>query len=204
METATHDRDLGDETNEQTSYERVLARLESMPKQGESYAHLGRVGWANPIREDTGPILRALVFAARPRRVLEFGTAHGLSMLYIGGAAPEADCHTIEWDQQRALEAEANIHQAGLNAVVHQGDAMKILDQLTGQFDFVFMDANKDGYLEQITKLLANGMLHPDGATIVADNVIDRQKECQDFLDFMKEYPHEILKTECGLLVARM
>ena len=192
----------------------VIDRLEQMPKQGVSYDEKGRHGWRNPIRQDTGPILQALVLAARPGRILEIGTAHGLSMCYLASFAPAADLHTIEWDQQTALEAQANLNAAGLEAVVHCGDAMQVIADLSTvlKFDMVFLDGNKDGYLEQI-KLLLKRRLLKTGCLIVADNVIDRQKECQDFLDYMEKQHAVILQVGidptqpekvAGLLVARI
>src|SRR3990167_6498057 len=181
--------------------EQVIARLEAMPKQGESYDHKGRHGWANPIRSDTGPLLEALVMACQPKRVLEIGTAHGLSGCYIGRRLPHSGFMvSIEWDEVRATEAQANFDEAGLLIKVLNGDAMQIIPTLQRSFDMVFMDANKDGYLEQIQKLQEFRLLVPR-CLIVADNVTDRQKECQNFLDWMKQYPHIILETECGLLV---
>ncbi len=185
--------------------EKVIARLEEMPKQGASYDHKGRHGWANPIRQDTGPLLEAIVLSHhKPKKVLEIGTAHGLSGCYISRWLPEGSSMvSIEWDETRATEAQANFNEAGLNVQVKNGDAMAIIPTLEGPFDIVFMDANKDGYLEQIELLKSLGMLS-EGCAIIADNVIDRQKECQNFLDWMTQYPHIILKTECGLLVGRV
>lgn len=184
------------------SVNEVIARLEQMPKQGESYDHKGRHGWANPIREDTGPLLEVLTMAARPKRVLEIGTASGLSGCYIARwLDPKSTMFTIEWDEKRAIEAQANFDEAQLPVKVLQGDAMKLIETLDGQFDFVFMDANKDGYFEQFRLLIKlNRLAHP--CTIVADNVIDRKTECANFLEEMTHFQHKILATECGLLVA--
>lgn len=194
-------RDLGDER--ETLVEEVIARLEAMPKQGVSYDHKGRHGWANPIRQDTGSLLEALVLAHRPQQVLEIGTAYGLSGCHIARRLPlTGSLVTIEWDEARAQEAKANFYEAKLPVTVLQGDAMELIKTLAllKPFDMVFLDGNKDGYLEQI-ELLARCQLVSKNCLIVADNVIDRQKECQNFLDKMKSFSHIILPTECGLLV---
>lgn len=183
--------------------EEVIARLEQDPKQGESYDHKGRHGWANPIRQDTGPLLEILTLARCPTRVLEIGTARGLSGCYIAkNLLRGAQLVTLEWDEVRAEEAKHNFLEAGLPVEVRVGDAMLLIKQLSllRPFDMVFMDANKDGYLEQIQLLQKLNLLAPN-CLIVADNVIDRQKECQNFLDWMKQYSHIIYPTECGLLV---
>lgn len=181
--------------------QKVIDRLEAMPKQGESYDEKGRHGWANPIRQDTGPLLEALVLAHNPKQVLEIGTARGLSGCYIARRlGDEGLLVSLEWDEKRAAEAIANFAEAQLSVQVVQGDAMENIPNLQGPFDMVFMDANKDGYFEQINLLLGKAMLS-QGCLIVADNVIDRQKECANFLDFMLQYNHMIVPTECGLLV---
>lgn len=205
MSKPTTGSDPGDENDAATvsPITRVIERLEAMPKQGESYDHKGRHGWANPIRQDTGPLLEALVLARKPRRILEIGTAHGLSGCYMARRLPEGgEMISIEWDETRAAEAQANFDEAGLPVKVINGDAMKLIPTLSGQFDLVFMDANKDGYAEQFQALMDLGLLNPTNCTIVADNVIDRKVECQQFLADMTAYPHIVLNTECGLLVA--
>jgi predicted O-methyltransferase YrrM len=184
----------------------VIDRLEEMPKIGKSYDEKGRHGWRNPIRADTGFILQSLVFAKNPRNLLEIGTAHGLSACYLASALnPKARMTTIEWDEDTAKEAQDNFTEAELLIEVLSGDAMVIIPTLKGRpvFDCIFLDANKDGYLEQIKALDENQLL-AFNCLILADNVIDRQKECQPFLDFMQRYPHTIVPTECGLLVGKL
>lgn len=184
----------------------VIARLETEPKQGESYDQMGAHGWRNPIRADTGPILQALILAKRPQYILEIGTARGLSACHMAVTLPEhGRILTIEWDQESATIAQANFDEAQVPIKVNCGNALEVIEQIAAvssvPFDMVFLDANKDGYLDQITALLKNGLLHVN-CLIVADNVIDRQKECQNFLDYMAQFEPIILQTECGLLVA--
>jgi predicted O-methyltransferase YrrM len=185
--------------------QKVINRLEAMSKQGESYDDKGRHGWRNPVRADTGTILQALVTARKPKRVLEIGTAYGLSGCYLASTLPEgSEMISIEWDEAVSKEAQANFDEAGLPVTVFHGDAMKVIAELdkSGQFDLVFMDANKDGYYEQLRLLEETGLLAPD-ALIVADNVTDRASEMPDFLEYLKDRSVTV-PTECGLLVARI
>lgn len=205
---AVADRDLGDEDDVKTDrVQAVIDRLEAMSKQGESYDEKGRHGWRNPIRQDTGPLLEALVLAAAPWLVLEIGTAHGLSGCYIARRIPDGGgMASIEWDEPTAQEAQANFNEAGLPVKVHCGDAMKIIAEMAKarfpeRFNMVFLDANKSGYGEQFLKLKELNLLAPR-CLIVADNVIDRASELQDFMELMKQYQHMVVPTECGLLVA--
>ena len=182
----------------------VIARLAQMPRQGASYDHMGKHGWSNPVRSDTPLFLQAFAGLPGIKRVLEVGCAHGESMLNMVKGNPTAVFHTIEWLPEMAAEARENFAEAGVsNVTVHNGDAMLIIPTLPGKFDLVFLDANKSGYLEQIQLLQKLDLLVPD-CLVIADNVIDRQTECQNFLDWMKQYPHVILPTECGLLCGRI
>lgn len=50
-----------------------------------------------------------------------------------------------------------------------EGDAMQSLKKLTGSFDLIFVDANKDGYQAYVKAILDQGLLAPSGL-IMADN----------------------------------
>lgn len=182
--------------------QKVISRLEEMPKQGVSYDQKGRHGWRNPIRADTGQLLQSFVMARNPDKILEIGTAHGLSACYLGTHL-KGTLDTIEWDEETAKEAQANLDEAGIVAKVYNGDAIKIIPTLEGKYQLVFLDANKDGYLEQFQLLQTHGLLAQD-CLILADNVIDRKKECQNFLDFIQKFSPATIPTECGLLVVRV
>lgn len=180
--------------------DQVIERLSQMPRQGSSYAHMGRKGWSNPIRHDTPLFLQAFAGLPGIKRILEIGTAHGESLLNMAKGNPTAEFHTIEWLPTMAVEARDNFKEAGVNATVHCGDAMQIIPALTGKFDLVFLDANKDGYRQQLELLIVHNLI-AESCILIADNVIDRANDCQDFLQFMQDFSHVIIPTECGLLV---
>jgi len=186
-----------------------IEMLESFSKQGESYTNdNGSFGWRNPIRQDTGPLLIDLTSKASPKRVLEIGTAHGLSTLYlVCGLKKELNpvIDTIEFDSQVAESTKNRMSQLEVPVKVHHGEAMEVIDQLSGYYDLVFFDAQKNHYFKQLKSLLSKGLIGK-GSVILADNVIDRKTECQPFLDWFTEndIPHEIIPTECGLLFAKL
>lgn len=177
-----------------------------MSKQGESYSdNNGRFGWRNPIRQDTGPLLTDLVSAHAPSRVLEIGTGHGLSTLYIASGLISGYAHidTLEFDPAVAQSTQSRMSLCGAPVKVLPGDAAETIPTLKTPYDLVFFDAQKDQYLPQLQLLIKYGLL-ADNCLILADNVTDRRKECQSFLDWFASHDvkHEILPTECGLLVA--
>lgn len=124
----------------------------------------------------TGPVagrlLELLVWAAQPRRVLEIGTFSGHATLAMAAALPpDGHIDTCELDPERAAVAQRYIEQspwAGQIAV-HVGPARATIDRLTGAFDFVFMDAEKDGYIGYYEAVLPRLSQH---GLIVADNTL--------------------------------
>lgn len=126
------------------------------------------------LRSECEQILISLVRQNRPGRLLEIGTAIGYSTLLLASAMPQgATMYTIEIDHARAAIATRHIEAAGLQNRITQviGDAMTVIPQLDGKFDFVFLDGPKGQYLAHLELLLCK--LAP-GAVIVADNVLFR------------------------------
>ena len=124
----------------------------------------------------TGPVagrlLELLVWAARPRRVLEIGTFSGHATLSMAAALPaDGQIDTCELDPERAAVAQAHIDRSpwAHQITVHVGPAGTTIAELTGPFDFVFMDAEKDGYIGYYEAVLPRLSQH---GLIVADNTL--------------------------------
>lgn len=185
-----------------------IDRLEAFNKKGESYANAnGSFGWRNPIRRDTGRLLQSLIVAANPARVLEIGTAHGLSALYLvsGLMDAAATIDTIEFDKEVAADTQQRLEALAVPVKVIADEAMAAIDRLEGHYDVVFFDAQKSHYHPQLLRLLEKKLIGR-GSLLLADNVIDRQDECREFLEWFvtNRTHHTIVDTECGLLVARL
>jgi caffeoyl-CoA O-methyltransferase len=122
--------------------------------------------------EVEGRFLELLVFALRPRLVLEIGTYSGYSALSMAAALPEgARIITCELKDQHADVAERHIAAAGLadRIEVRRGPALDTIASLDGPFDLVFIDADKGGYLEYYEAVLPK---LSEGGLIVVDNVL--------------------------------
>jgi caffeoyl-CoA O-methyltransferase len=124
----------------------------------------------------TGPVagrlLEMLVWAARPHRVLEIGTFSGHATLAMAAALPaDGRIDTCELDPQRAAVAQSHIDRSSWahQIAVHIGPARATIDALPGTFDFVFMDAEKDGYIGYYEAVLPRLSEH---GLIVADNTL--------------------------------
>ena len=88
------------------------------------------------VSEEDGRFLRLMVASSGAKRALEIGAASGYSAIWIGLGLRETGgkLTTIEYDAQRAREAKANIHRAGLDDVVTvvSGDAFKEIPKVQG------------------------------------------------------------------------
>jgi caffeoyl-CoA O-methyltransferase len=96
-----------------------------------------------------GRLLRFLVAMAAPRLVLEIGTFSGYSaMAMAGGLPPEGRIVTCELSPERAAFAQGYIDRSPWadRIDVRVGPALDTVGALDGPFDFVFIDADKDGY----------------------------------------------------------
>ena len=116
-----------------------------------------------PVADDeTLNYLLVTLKALRPRRILEIGTAVGLSAAAMLYACPEATVTTMELDEERYMEAKQNFKKLGVETRVtsYLGDAFEILTMMNGEFDFVFLDGPKaqyEKYLYDIKRLLKKG-----------------------------------------------
>jgi caffeoyl-CoA O-methyltransferase len=121
---------------------------------------------------ETGALLRVLALAAGAKRILEIGTAVGYSGIWLAGALPkDGMLVTMEMDPDRAREARANFERAGVadRASVVVGDAQRMLAKVSGPFDLVFQDGDKQLYKPLLDRLVA--LLRP-GGLLVTDNVL--------------------------------
>ncbi len=129
--------------------------------------------------------LAELVREARPERVVECGTAIGYSGLWIARelkAAGKGRLVTFEISPDRAKEAEANFRRAGLEdyVTVKVGDAKRLVEEVEGPVDFLFVDcgyANYHPIFVKMEKQLRRGAL------VVADNVGIGARGMSDYLD---------------------
>jgi predicted O-methyltransferase YrrM len=135
-------------------------------------------------------MLRILVESARAKRGVEVGSATGFGAVNMGIAFERTGGHlyTLEIDPKMVNTCRENIQKVGLEDTVTciEGDALKTLPTLEGQFDFVFLDALKQDYLKYLK--LMEPKLKP-GSVIVADNVIRSERAMKDFLDYIQTSP---------------
>lgn len=146
--------------------------------------------WNIPYSD--GKILYDLIIKNEYTRALEIGTSTGHSGIWIAWALSKTGGKlvTIEIDEGLYKRALANFEEAGLSDYIDArlADAHKLVEKLTGPFDFVFSDADKDWYKNYFVLLAPKLEV---GGCFVAHNVSSRGIEgIGEFVDHIKGLPN--------------
>lgn len=119
-----------------------------------------------------GRLLRLLAETMNAQNVAELGTSTGYSGIWIGMALQKTGgkLTTFEINADRAATARANFERAGMAEIITVvlGDAHEKVTSLKDPIDMIFLDADKDGYIDYLNKLLP--LVRP-GGLIVAHNI---------------------------------
>jgi caffeoyl-CoA O-methyltransferase len=165
----------------------------------------------------TGPVagrfLELLVWFGRPQRVLEIGTFTGHSALAMAAALPEGGrIDTCELDPERAAFAQRYFDRSphGAKITLHVGPAIETVEQLDGSFDLVFIDADKEGYVDYyeavLLRLSPNGLIVADN-TLAAGRVLDGQPPIARFNEHVAADPRTVqalLTVRDGMTLIRL
>lgn len=123
-----------------------------------------------PIASRSVARLQAILARATDAdRALEFGTAIGYSTLQVARTGTRVV--TLEVDPDRIADASAYLERAGVadRVDIVQGPALETVEDLTGPFDLVFIDARKEEYEAYLERALP---MVPVGGLVVADNLL--------------------------------
>ncbi len=150
-----------------------LRPMYEQTKRSHTHAHL-QSNW------NQGGFLSFLSKLLAPEHILEIGTFTGFSTLCLAeGLHPSGSIHTIELRAEDAATANAHFNSSpkGHQIISHVGDAKKILPTLREQWDLVFIDADKTGYIDYVQLVLPK--LSEKGV-IIADNVLFHGQVLED------------------------
>ena len=139
-----------------------------------------------------GRILKMLVRMQQPQRILEIGTYTGYATLCLAeGLSEGGEIHTIEIDDEMEDFIRNQLNQSALSDKIHLhiGDALEVIPQLEGQFDLVFIDADKRDYCEYYDLVFDKVK---KGGIILADNTLWNGK--------VLEEPHPNDKQTIGIM----
>jgi caffeoyl-CoA O-methyltransferase len=156
-----------------------------------------------------GQLLRFLVAMTAPRLVLEIGTFSGYSALAMaGGLPPGGRIVTCELSPERAEFAQGYFDRSPWadRIDVRVGPALETVRALEGPFDFVFIDADKDGYPDYydavVPKLSPRGVIAIDN-TLQGGDVAEPADERDRAMAAFNDHVQADERTENVLLSVR-
>lgn len=147
-------------------------------KENELLSELNRNTWLKVLQPRMlsghlqGRILSLISLLKQPKKILEIGTYTGYSALCLAeGLASGGQLITIDKNEELEDVAKTYIERSDYaqQIEIKIGDAMEIVPQLEHDFDLVFIDADKENYLNYYKALIDS---LPSGAIIIADNVL--------------------------------
>ncbi len=158
---------------------KIVEAIRTM-QQGPRYAN---------VPDKHGRFLRLITEALGATRVVEIGTSTGESAVWFALAlrTTGGTLVTHEIDKGRAETARASFKKAGVEGLITviEGDAHETVKQHKDPIDILFLDADKQGYLDYLEKLLP--LVRP-GGLIVAHNMTPRQADPR-YVEFITTRP---------------
>ncbi len=119
-----------------------------------------------------GKLLEFISRLKRPRRILEIGTYTGYSAISLAqGLTNDGVLHTIDINPELEDFTRSFVVEAGLEKKIipHVGNALEVIPTINDRFDLVFIDADKQNYINYLEMVLPK--VEP-GGIILADNVL--------------------------------
>jgi len=144
-----------------------------------------------------GQTLHDIIVSKKYTSALEIGTSTGHSTVWLAWAMSKTGGKviTVEIDERRYKEALKNLEEAGLSDYVDArlADAHELVKELSGPFDFVFIDADKNWYMQYFKDV--DPQLSVNGC-ITAHNVTNRFEGTKEFLDYIQSLPNYITEID--------
>jgi len=147
----------------------LLPARDAVLREMERYAEQRDIPIVGPA---VGRLLALLVEISGAKRIFEMGSAIGYSTIWLARAAGRgAEVYYTDGNPDNARRAAAYFRRAGVAKQIHVlvGDAVKLLDSVSGKFDLIFNDVDKHQYpavLRRAVPRLRRGGL------FVADNTL--------------------------------
>lgn len=142
------------------------------------------------LDRDKAQLCYQLCRALRAERVVEAGTSHGVSTLYLAAAVRDnrAEGGVVigtEYEPEKAKAARANFEAAGLTSWIElrEGDLRETLRELPGPVDFLLLDVWEVALpaLEQVAPRLR------PGAIVACDNTAAHAEQYRGYFRFLEE-----------------
>jgi len=155
----------------------------------------------NCISKNIGTFYNIMLKSIHAKNILEIGMSVGYSGLWFADAimsnTQDGQIITIDREQFKIDTATRNFEEAGVSSLIkiREGEARKILHEIKEEFgenyfDFIFIDADKESYIEYFDLCLP---LVKKGGIIAADNILfpERFNEMMaDYLSHVRNNPN--------------
>jgi len=155
----------------------------------------------NCISKNIGTFYNIMLKSIHAKNILEIGMSVGYSGLWFADAimsnTQDGQIITIDREQFKIDNATRNFEEAGVSSLIkiREGEARKILHEIKEEFgenyfDFIFIDADKESYIEYFDLCLP---LVRKGGIIAADNILfpERFNEMMaDYLSHVRNNPN--------------
>ena len=155
----------------------------------------------NCISKNIGMFYNIMLKSIHAKNILEIGMSVGYSGLWFADAimsnTQDGQIITIDREQFKIDSATRNFEEAGVSSLIkiREGEARKILHEIKEEFgenyfDFIFIDADKESYIEYFDLCLP---LVRKGGIIAADNILFPErfnKMMADYLSHVRNNPN--------------
>ena len=155
----------------------------------------------NCISKNIGTFYNIMLKSINAKKILEIGMSVGYSGLWFADAimsnTQDGQIITIDREKFKIDSATRNFEEAGVSSLIkiREGEARKILHEIKEEFgenyfDFIFIDADKESYIEYFDLCLS---LVRKGGIIAADNILfpERFNEMMaDYLSHVRNNPN--------------
>ena len=135
-----------------------------------------------PILQDASlEFILLMLSIAKPKTILEVGTAVGYSALCFSNYLEEGGkITTIELNEEMVKIARENIKDNGMEDVIQvvHSDAYEYMKTLNEKYDVIFIDAAKGQYVKYLEEAMR---LTKSGSVIIADNVLFKGRVLGDY-----------------------
>jgi caffeoyl-CoA O-methyltransferase len=156
-----------------------------------------------------GAFLSFVVGLKQPRLVLEIGTFTGWSSIAMASALPPGG-RIVTCDVNEATNAIARRYaeEAGVADRIEYrlGPAIETVATLDGPFDLVFIDADKEGYVDYyeavLPKLAEHGVILADN-TLANGDVLDPNGPTPEAIAHFNDHVRADARVQCVLLTVR-
>jgi caffeoyl-CoA O-methyltransferase len=169
-------------------FAQVPKNQKALDEKVEAFLNKNKSKWHDlNVPYEDGQVLHDLIVKHNYKSAVEIGTSTGHSTIWIAWALSKTGGKliTIEIDEDRYKKALENLKEVGLSEYVDArlANAHDLVKKLSGPFDFVFSDADKEWYTQYFKDLEPKLSV---GACFTAHNVNNNFSGVDEFMEYVR------------------